>query len=466
MVVDYYGLREQPFGVTPDPHYLYLTPTHREALASLAYGVQSGRGFMSIIAQPGMGKTTILYELLSQLRASARTVFLFQTLCTPRDLLRGLLRDLGVTDCGDDVVDMHARLNDLLLAEARQGRRTILVIDEAQNLEDSALELVRMLSNFETTSHKLMQIVLGGQTQLEEKLASPHLLQLRQRISMFARLTPLSGGQTETYISHRLRVAGLRSKTPLFTPGALAMIAKYSQGVPRNINNICFNALSLGWVRKQKTIGEDVIRESVNDLGIKSEDTGAFKRQSVSRAGAAADQAHNRTAPRARVWPRTVAACAMLALVFLGSSGQQPGAKAFSASSLPRATSNDRLLSSRKKEEGLFPNHAPLAQAIRPANLGAIPSSASRKSSPSTRDRKPVFRRVKPEMAPINDPRALWAQVKEDSTTAEVELARIYLEGTIVPQNCKQAEILLQVASRKGNLEAVQLLADNARRCR
>src|SRR5258707_6468203 len=160
MILDYYGLQQQPFGVTPDPRYLYPSPTHREALASLSYGIQSGLGFMTVIAKPGMGKTTILFQLLQQLEHSARTVFLFQTLCGPEDLLRSLLHGLDIADPGGDMGQMHAQLNDLLLAEARQHRKVVVVIDEAQNLDESALEMVRLLSNFETTCNKVIQIVL------------------------------------------------------------------------------------------------------------------------------------------------------------------------------------------------------------------------------------------------------------------------------------------------------------------
>src|ERR1700730_6201635 len=173
MVLDYYNLTEPPFGVTPDPRYLYLSPTHREALASLAHGIQSGRGFMSISAKPGMGKTTLLFKLLHHLKSSARTVFLFQTLRSPEDLLRSLLHDLGVEDHDGDIVRMHSELNEILLSESRRGKRLVVVIDEAHNLPDSVLELVRMFSNFETPSAKLMQIILSGQSQLAENLASP-----------------------------------------------------------------------------------------------------------------------------------------------------------------------------------------------------------------------------------------------------------------------------------------------------
>jgi len=268
MVLEFYNLREQPFGVTPDPKYLYLSPTHREALASLEYGISAGRGFLGLVAPPGMGKTTILFHLLQRLNQTARTVFIFQTHTSPRDFLRNLLSDMGVPDCDRDLVTLQAELNKMLLEEAKAGRRVVVVVDEAQNLEDPVLEHLRMLSNFETTSEKLIQIVLAGQTQLADKLASPGLVQLRQRISIMGRLAPFDGEETERYINHRLEVAGFDSQLPLFTRAALRLIAEASGGIPRNINNICFNALALGCANQQRTIPSETIREVCHDLDL------------------------------------------------------------------------------------------------------------------------------------------------------------------------------------------------------
>jgi hypothetical protein len=163
---------------------------------------------------------------------------------------------------------MQLRLNELLVEQARLGKRVVVVIDEAQNLDDSVLELVRMLSNFETSREKLIQIILSGQPQLAEKIASPALVQLRQRISMFAHLEPFSSEATELYIEHRLQAAGYDVKTPLFAKEAQALIFKYSEGIPRNINNLCFNSLSLGCALKKKPIDGDVVREVVADLDL------------------------------------------------------------------------------------------------------------------------------------------------------------------------------------------------------
>jgi general secretion pathway protein A len=267
MLPEFYRLREQPFGVTPDSRFLYLGSSHREAMASLRYGIDAGRGFVALIAKPGMGKTTLLFQLLEQLRGSARTVFLFQTQCDARELLRQTLADAGLDAQPGDVVRLHQQFNQLLACTARSGKRFVLVIDEAQNLENDALEAVRLLSDFETGRAKLLKIVLAGQPQLAEKLASPRLTQLRQRISILCRLKPLGREETERYIAHRLHAAG-HVGPPLFTREALDLIAHHSQGIPRNINNLCFNALSLGYALDRPRIDASLIEEVTVDLDI------------------------------------------------------------------------------------------------------------------------------------------------------------------------------------------------------
>jgi type II secretory pathway predicted ATPase ExeA len=267
MFLDFYKLRQQPFGVTPDPRYLYFSPGHREALASLFYGLEAGRGFLALIAEPGMGKTTLLFQLLERLRNSVRSVFLFQTQCDSHELLRYVTGALGIESQDHDLVDMHAQLNEVLLREAQAGRPVLLVIDEAQNLSDSVLETVRLLSDFEASDRKLLHIVLAGQPELAHRLSQPRLAQLRQRISILTRLEPLSAAETGRYINHRLQVAGYDGPE-LFTSPALALIAERSQGIPRNINNICFNALSLGCATGRKKIGPDEVQEATADLSL------------------------------------------------------------------------------------------------------------------------------------------------------------------------------------------------------
>lgn len=269
MFLEFFGMREQPFGVTPDPRFLYLSPAHREALASLYYGVEAGRGFLSMIARPGMGKTTLLFQLLEEFRNAARTAFLFQTQCDSREFIRFLLAELGIESKEQDRVKMHEEFNAVLLREMKAGKRFVVVIDEAQNLDDSVLETVRLLSNFETPRAKLMQIILSGQPELADKLSRPNLVQLRQRISIVARLDPLSPQHVHEYIQHRLRLAGYQGPR-LFLPDGESALIERSEGIPRTINNLCFNALSLAYAMGRRQIDRRVIEEISGDLDLET----------------------------------------------------------------------------------------------------------------------------------------------------------------------------------------------------
>jgi general secretion pathway protein A len=269
MFLDFYNLREHPFGVTPDPRYLYFSPGHREALASLFYGIETGRGFLSLVAEPGMGKTTLLFQLLQRWKGYVHSAFLFQTQCDSRELIRYLLDDLGLKSDGEDIVRMHSELNDFLCRETKAGRRVVVFIDEAQNLSDTVLETVRLLSDFEAPDKKLLQIVLAGQPELALRLSRPGLAQLRQRIAIQARLDALPAGEVVRYVHHRLQVAGYEG-SGLFTPGALELIAERSRGIPRLINNLCFNALSLACASQQRQIEAAVVKEASGDLSLDS----------------------------------------------------------------------------------------------------------------------------------------------------------------------------------------------------
>jgi len=267
MFLKFFGLNEQPFGVTPDPRFLYLSAAHREALASLYYGIEANRGFLGLIARPGMGKTTLLFHLLEKFRTSAHTAFIFQTQCNSREFLRFLLSELGYEGDTQDFVRLHEEFNRRLLQEARAGRRMIVVIDEAQNLAPDVLETVRLLSDFETPRAKLMHIILSGQPQLADKLASASLAQLRQRVSILHGLEALTFPEVRNYIEHRLKVSGY-SGDPLFTPEAYRTIGEFTEGIPRNVNNFCFNALSLACALQKKVVDREVVEEVISDLDI------------------------------------------------------------------------------------------------------------------------------------------------------------------------------------------------------
>jgi type II secretory pathway predicted ATPase ExeA len=267
--LEHYGLNEQPFGVTPDPRFLFLGSKHGQALAALTYGTESNRGFLTLIAQPGMGKTSLLFRYLEGLRDKARTVFLFQTDGDSRDLMSYILADLGLDGTAKDLPEMHSMLNQVLTKEMRAGRRFVLVIDEAQNLTEKVLESVRLLSNFETPWMKLMQIVLAGQPQLADRLAKPSMAQLRQRVSFAIRIEPFTHEEVSSYVDHRLWVAGNKNPS-LFSIGARTLLADHGEGIPRNVNNICFSAMSFCWAMKQKAIDREMMRDVLADMDFKS----------------------------------------------------------------------------------------------------------------------------------------------------------------------------------------------------
>jgi len=266
MFLQFYGLTDQPFGLTADSRFVYVGPSQREALASLYCGVTLGRSVLALIGPAGTGKTTLLRHLINRLHHSARTIYLFQTQCSRGELLEFFLRELGI-DGPPTVSAIQRHAAKLLADERRDGSRCVLAIDEAQNLGEETLEAVRLLTNLESAEGKLVQIILAGQPAFGEMLDRPGLESLRQRIGIFARLAPLSQEQVADYIGHRLRVAGY-SGPPLFVADAVAAVADASGGIPRCIDNLCFAALSVGCVLGRRQITREVVAEAVGDLGL------------------------------------------------------------------------------------------------------------------------------------------------------------------------------------------------------
>jgi type II secretory pathway predicted ATPase ExeA/outer membrane protein OmpA-like peptidoglycan-associated protein len=266
-LLGHFGLRENPFGVTPDPRFLFLSQTHREALASLINGIDCDFGFQVLVAQPGMGKTTLLFNFLERFRITAYTVFLFQPQPNPCELVQSVLFELGINSEETSLRKLSEQLNQVLGRAAQERKRVIVVLDEAQNLEFAVLEGLRQLSNFETASTKLMQIVLAGQPQLAKRLALPEQEQLIQRISAIGRLSPLALNETQAYINHRLGAAGYKG-VELFTQGAVRNVWNHSRGVPRNINTLCFNAMLLAFAEHSITIDERILEDASRDLDL------------------------------------------------------------------------------------------------------------------------------------------------------------------------------------------------------
>jgi general secretion pathway protein A len=267
MYEKFYGLREKPFNVTPDPRFLFPSPHHREALAHLQYGVKARRGFVVITGEVGTGKTTLVHTLLNGLDSSTKTAVIFSTYLTAKDLLRLLIADFDIASKARTKSEFLMDLNTFLLQQFSSGANAVLIVDEAHNLSFRLLEEIRMLSNLETDREKLLQIILVGQPELAAKLAMPRLRQLRQRVSSQYHIHPLNRQEVAEYIQHRLRIAGV-SEDSVFDSTAVEKIYQCSKGIPRLINSICDNAMLLGYTYGKRKIGAILIDEAVRDLQV------------------------------------------------------------------------------------------------------------------------------------------------------------------------------------------------------
>jgi len=270
MYHDFFGLREDPFRVTSDPRYLFPTPNSQEALASLAYGIWKGYGIILMTGEAGTGKTTLLHALLDGLRGiGAATAFIFNTHVNVEGLLACLMADFRIPGDFHTKGEALRRLHHWLLDRFRADQKAVLIVDEAQNLSTDVLEEIRLLTNLETPREKLLQIVLSGQPELEEKLKRPEVQQLRQRIAVRCRTTALSSEETEGYISKRLQVAGLNSR-PIFSPEAITSIYTYSQGIPRVINTLCELALIHAFADQMHSVAAAHVAEVAREFEIDS----------------------------------------------------------------------------------------------------------------------------------------------------------------------------------------------------
>jgi len=265
MYTTHFGLNAVPFSITPDPHYLYLSKRHREALSHLLYGVNEGPGFLLLTGEVGTGKTTLCRCLIEQLPENIDVALLLNPRLSSRELLEALFDELKIeyepTFSSKDFIDT---LYSYLLTAHSVGRRTVLILDEAQNLSPDVLEQVRLLTNLETANQKLLRIILAGQPELKKILKRNNLRQLSQRITARYHLLPLSLKDTQAYINHRLAISGARS--PLFTTKATRLVYRYSNGVPRLINIISDRALLGGYVKNQLQIDGTIVRKAVQEV--------------------------------------------------------------------------------------------------------------------------------------------------------------------------------------------------------
>lgn len=254
MYQQFYGFREMPFNITPDPRFLFLSKGHQEALQHLRYGIREKKGFIVLTGEVGCGKTTLCRQLLEEMDPNnIETALILNPRLTETQLLQAILHELGVETTKRSRQDLLERLNDHLLELIAAGKEIVVIIDESQNMSFEALEHVRLLSNLETNTQKLLQIILIGQPELKEKLQREELRQLRQRVLVYYDLRPLSREQTSQYIQHRLTLAGANGR-PQFTRRAMGKIFSTSQGIPRLINNLCDKALLSAYVKSRDTV--------------------------------------------------------------------------------------------------------------------------------------------------------------------------------------------------------------------
>jgi general secretion pathway protein A len=266
MYKKFYNLQRNPFEITPDPTFLFPTTRHNEALASLYYGVTAHRGFVVLTGEVGTGKTLILRSLLGLVqRRDVAFALIFNPSLSPLEFMRYIARDFGLPGVAGKAKDelVHS-LNEFLLQRHEKRLTSLLVVDEAHHLSAEVLEEIRLLTNLETSQQKLLQIVLAGQPELDEKLDSYELRQLKQRIALRCHLEPLSLFETRQYMNRRLRIAGAAAS--IFSDGAIEAVFRHSRGIPRLVNTICENALLSGYARQTQLISEEIIEGVAQDL--------------------------------------------------------------------------------------------------------------------------------------------------------------------------------------------------------
>ena len=265
MYLDFYNLKEKPFSVTADPNFLYLSKKHKEAICHMQYGIQERMGFLEITGEIGAGKTTVCKALLNQLDNNTKTAFILNGNLSEIQLLQAIVEDFGIQVKAKNKITMLNELNKFLLEQLEHRNNAVLIIDEAQNLKPTLLEQVRLLSNLETEKEKLLQIILVGQPELREKLASRELKQLRQRIAIRYHISPLSRQEAACYILHRLQVAGANNGE-IFQKEALEEIFKFSGGIPRLINIACDKSLLAGYTADKKIIDSEMVKKSIKEI--------------------------------------------------------------------------------------------------------------------------------------------------------------------------------------------------------
>ncbi len=418
MYASHFGLRTEPFSLTPDPAFLYLSPDHAEALAGLKIGLESRRGLMLMIAEVGMGKTTLLYSMLDQLDPQVHTAYLSNTRLSFDDLLRQALTDFGQSCPSRDRVDLLTTLNTFLHERASAGETAALIIDEAQNLDEATFEDLRLLSNYETYTDKLLQIVLVGQPELDTKLGRPNLRQVTERVAVRCHINPLSRTESVKYLEHRMRVAG--GALDVFTPLALRLITWKARGIPRRLNILCHSAMLFAYGRGASRVGLREARAAVREKQGRGLVTIAPRRRFISTPGAVSES---------QPWRIAAAAAAGIAFVLGWGSGYIGGR---SDSDAPPATPT-RII---------HMNEASAAAATADTSTGAAPLPAV----PETE----TVEAPTPMPSPAREVRYDTAPESEPVVAEEAEPAHPAFREIVVPRGTSLSALTQQYYGEGG----------------
>lgn len=415
----FYGLTEKPFNLTPDPRFLCLSDKHKEAFSHLLYGIMSRSGFIMISGEIGTGKTTICRYLLSKLDLDTEVAFVFNPTLSPEELLRTINQDFGIDTKADSVKGLIDELNAYLLDRYAQGKNCVLVIDEAQDLEPRVLEQIRLLSNLETETAKLLQIILIGQPELPEMLELPELRQLNQRITARYHLQPLNREETMQYIAYRLRIAGARNSVK-FTKSALNEIYRFSKGTPRVINAICDRALLIGFTQEIREFDTAIIRQAIHEI-----------------RGEWVENKQRRRSKRKMLYPMLAAAAAIALVIgspFAATWIQQQRASQATASKDPGATERlDSVLTAMITTKGALDDPATAdqerAMAVLEGALSLVQEKSRELSSGERADRSIVHAAVRPDSTldgvQVLDPSDVDLSAAAPATSMEDTLATI-----------------------------------------
>jgi putative secretion ATPase (PEP-CTERM system associated) len=412
----FYNLRERPFALSPDPEYLYLSRVHSEALDSIRYGIESRAGFIIVTGEIGAGKTTLLQSILQRLDDRTVIARIVNTMLDPRELLEAIALDFGLTDVSKSKAVLVRDLGMFLVEQRRQGRRPLLVIDEAQNLGPQALEEVRLLSNLETEKSKLLQILLAGQPNLRDTIASSELEQFRQRIAVSYHLKPLAADETAAYINFRLEHASL-GEPVRFPNDACTLIHEVSGGVPRVINVVCDAALVFGYAEERRTIDRAMIDDVITEL----EETSVVRRRAAAAGGAATivatptDEAATTPLPPAA----TPAAIPAPHMAPVATSASAPAAPRFDigAAVASAATAEPQV------REPLTVPHSEVTTAMKPVAAASVfsetrSSGTAQPSMPDTFWQRPATLAPSPSPSTTTIPTSAGSQPTRDVSLA------------------------------------------------